>query len=257
VNKAHAIINNAANQSDNQIFTITEGTVDYGYWLLEPPTDYIQPPLDGLPKARPVSTATLPEPAINVTLSRNVTLYLAPLVGVSSPKTMSATATAIVPECYRTTNIPPVAVAWDIVFNNNGGTVQIDVDTQTIKPQSNKGDAGWFNLDNGNSVPSVRIDVPLISGLSGGSSIYLVPGTKATLMDYITANSDITLPVVQDVSQKILTPIITWAGFHVDTVSANSMTGQFIYTCLDPNVTPYAGNGPIGGVAGTPKLVGP
>ena len=39
--KAHTIINNAANKADNQIFTITDGTVQYGYWLLKPPTDYV------------------------------------------------------------------------------------------------------------------------------------------------------------------------------------------------------------------------
>jgi uncharacterized membrane protein len=96
-NKAQSIINNAANLADNQTFTTTDSTVIYGYWLLKPPTDYVQPPL---PTVYPLTPAYLPEPAINVTLSRNVTLYLAPLVGISNPKTVSATATAILPECY-------------------------------------------------------------------------------------------------------------------------------------------------------------
>jgi len=133
--------------------------------------------------------------------------------------------------------------------------------SQDIKPQSNKGIAGWFNLNGGNSVPSVKIDVPLIAdptGISTGSNVYLVPGTKATLTDYITAGATIVLPVVQDVSQKIWAPIIGWAAFKVDTLSANSMTGHFVNQYFDPNVrpVPYT-QGTIGGVGGTPKLVSP
>ena len=165
----------------------------------------------------PVLSAYLPEPAVNVTLSRNITLYFAPLVGVSSPQTVSATATAILPEAYQTTGIPPVAVSWDTVYNTVGGTVEIDVVEQNIKTQSNKDIAGWFNLDGGNSVPSVRIDVPMVAdptGISTGTQIYMVPGTKATLTDYITAGETIVMPVVQDVSQKQgWESIIGWAAF--------------------------------------------
>ena len=81
----------------------------------------------------------------------------------------------------------------------------VDVIEQDIKIQSNKGLAGWFNLNGGNSVPSVRIDAPLIAdptGIATGSNIYLVPGTKATLTDYITEGATVVVPVVQDVSSK-------------------------------------------------------
>ncbi len=257
--KAHAIINNAANLADNQQFSIAEGTVLYGYWLLKPPTDYVQLPL---PTVRPAISAYLPAPAINVTLSRNVTLYLAPLIGISSPKAVSATSTAILPEAYKTTNIPPVAVSWDTVYNNTGsGSVTIDVVEQDIQPQSNKEIAGWFNLNGGNSVPSVKIDVPLISdptGIATGSNIYLVPGTKASLTDYIKANETIVVPIVQDLSKQDWAPIIGWGAFKVDSLSANSMTGHFLNQFFDPNVrpAPYT-NGTIGGVGGTPRLVSP
>ncbi len=94
--KAHALISNAANKADNQIFSSTDGIINHGYWLLSPPADYVQ----SLPQARPTTAAYMPEPAISVTLSRNVTLAFAPLVGISSPKTVSAAATAILPEAY-------------------------------------------------------------------------------------------------------------------------------------------------------------
>lgn len=249
--KAHTIINNAANKADNQVFTDTDGTVLYGYWLLKPPTDYSQLPL---PTARPTTPAYLPEPAISVTLSSNVTLYFAPLLGIASPKTVSASAIAILPEAYSTTNLPPVAVSWDTVYNTVGQNMVIDVLETDIKPQSNKGIAGWFNLDGSNNVPSVRINTPLTSPTS---QIYLVPGSKATLMDFITLGQTIVMPVVQDVSQKVWGPIIGFAAFKVDTLSANSMSGHFINQYFDPNVLPTASSGTIGGVAGMPQLVSP
>lgn len=257
VTKAHTMINNAANKADNLQFTATDGTVAYGYWLLAPLAGYVQT----LPTARPTTAAYMPEPAIIVTLSRNVTLYFAPIVGVSSPSTVSATAIAILPEAYQTTNIPPVAVSWDTVYNIIGGASVIDVAEQDVQPQSNKGLAGWFNLNGGNSVPSVIIDVPMMAdphGISTGSNVYLVPGTKANLTDYITEGATIVVPVVQDVLKKEWSPILEWAAFKVDSVDANSMTGHFVTQYFDPNVTPvpYPG-GTIGGVAGTPKLVSP
>jgi len=249
-NQAHAIISNAANQVDNQSFTLTDGTVLSGYWLLQPPSGYIQPPLATV---RPINAAYLPEPAINVTLSKNVKLYLAPLIGISSPQTVTATATAILPESYQTTGVPPVAVSYDTVYDTLGGTVKIDVVTTDIKPQSNKGIAGWFNLDGGNSVPSVRISDPLTSTQN---QVYLVPGTKATLTDFITQGETIVVPIIQTISQNTWASIIGWAAFSVGTLDANSMTGHFVNQYFDPNVVPTAGSGIIGGVGGTPKLVG-
>ncbi len=116
-----------------------------------------------MPKHYPMFAPTdteLPQPAIKVTVSRQVTLSFAPIVGVTNPRTVSATAIAILPEKYGITGLPPLAVAWDVVYNNVGGTTVVDATEQDIKIQSNKGLAGWFNLDGGNSVPSVRIDAP-------------------------------------------------------------------------------------------------
>ena len=254
VTKAHTMISNVANNADYKKFSDTEGTVDYGYWLFEPPTDYVQT----LPKARPTTASYLPEPAIKVSVSRDVNLSFAPIIGVDSPKTVSATATAILPEAYSIPNLPPIAVSWDTIYNTVGGTVQIDVTEQGIKIQSNKGFAGWFNLDGGNSVPSVLLSTPLVSGTdTGGTQIYLVPGTKATLTDYLTVGQTVIIPVVQTVSQNQWADIIGFAAYKVDTLSANSMSGHFVNQYFDPDVVPTAGSGTIGAVAGTPKLVGP
>ena len=145
--KAHTMIAIPANKADNQQFTATEGTVDYGYWLLSPPAGYVQT----LPTARPTTATYLPEPAITVTLSRDVTLYFAPIVGVSTPTTVSATAIAILPEGYSiakgTFNM---AVEECIVYNPDS--------TINLSPQDfGWGDHGqWFNLDGSNDVPTIR-----------------------------------------------------------------------------------------------------
>jgi Flp pilus assembly protein TadG len=252
--QAHTIISNAANQADNRVFTSTDGTVLYGYWLLNPPAGYTQLPL---PTVRTATVAYLPEPAVNVTLSRNVTLYFAPIIGVSSPQTVSATATAILPEAFQDTGVPPIAVSYDTVYNTVKGIVEIDVVTQDIKIQSNKGIAGWFNLIGDNSVPSVRIDTPLTSPTS---QIYLVPGTKATLTDFMTQGETIVVPIVQDVSQNAWQSIVGWAAFKIDPtgLGANSITGNFVDQYYDPNVVPTAGTLTTAlAVGGTPKLVSP
>jgi Flp pilus assembly protein TadG len=254
--RAHTIINNAANQVDNYNFSTTDGTVLYGYWFLKPATGYVQPPLATVP----TPAANLPEPAVNVTLSRNVNLYFAPVVGISSPQTVSATATAILPASYADTNLPPIAMDYNTVYNNVGGTIEIDVLTQDIKIQSQNGIAGWFNQDASNNVPSVRIETTMLAGVTAGTPIYLVPGTKATLTNYMTNGETIVLPVVADVSQKIWQNVMGFAAFKIDPngLGANSITGHFVDQYFDPSVSPVAAtDGTISDVAGTPKLVSP
>ena len=113
-------------------------------------------------------------------------------------------------QIYGVTGLPPIAFAWDVVYNIVNGTTVVDTTEQDIKIQSNKGLAGWFNLDGGNSVPSVRIAAPLIAepaGITTGSQLYMVPGTKATLTDLMTAGETIIVPVVQnDFDQKSYYP---------------------------------------------------
>jgi Flp pilus assembly protein TadG len=257
VAKAHTMISNPANLADNLQFTTDDGIVEYGYWKLNPPAGYVQT----LPSVRPPDTE-LPQPGIKVTVSRQVILSFAPIVGVTNPRTVNASAIAILPEKYGVTGLPPMAVAWDVVYNNVGGTTVVDASEQEIKIQSNKGLAGWFNLNGDNSVPSVKIADKLIAmpdGITGGSQIYMVPGTKATLTNFITQGSTFIVPVVQnDFNQKNYYPIIGWAAFQVDTLSSNSMTGHFVTQYFDPNSDPDARPNPSSlFVSGTPQLVGP
>ena len=93
-------------------------------------------------------------------------------------------------------------------------------------------------------VTASRLSVTLLTdcrptGITAGSQIYMLPGTKATLTDYITQGSTFVVPVIQnEFSQKSWYPIIGWAAFTVDTLGANSMTGHFVDNYFDPNVGP-------------------
>jgi hypothetical protein len=254
--KAHELINNVANsvyndKADDAQFSIAEGTVLYGYWCLRPPTDYGQPPL---PTVRPTNSAYLPEPAIMVTLSRNVPVYLARLVGVSSPKTVSATAIAIIPEAYTTSNIPPIAINTKSYYKP--GTTEPNLDAKNIKIQSQKDIASWYNLDGTNDVPTTRINKPLTIRQS---DIYLQPGAKATLTDFMSVGQTVVLPVILDsnFAKSTAVPIETWCAFYITALGANFMSGNFTDKYFDPNVIPTTGTGPSAPIAGTPKLVSP
>jgi hypothetical protein len=252
--KAQTIINNSANSADNKIFTIASSAINYGYWCLTPPPDYVQPPL---PTVCP-NSAYLPEPAITVTLSRDVPLYLAPVIGISSPKTVIASATAMLPKGYTTTGIPPIALDPDTAFHTDPeGTIFINLDSdEDIMPFSNKGKASWFNLDGTNDVPTVRINKPLTCM---DDQLWMVPGTDATLLGtFVNEGETLVLPVVEDVEKSTYQKIIAWVAFKVEHTDANSFQGKFVDQYFDPNVIPTAGTPTLpSGVMGTPKLVSP
>ncbi len=250
--KAHTMIAEEGNKADNLKFTDTEGTVDYGYWLLKPPSGYVQPPL---PTAKPTTSAYVPMPAIIVTLSRNVTMYLAPLIGISSPQTVSATAIAILPEGYSIAkNTFTMAVRKEIVFNPDH--------TINIIPQDfGWGDNGqWFNLDGSNDVPTIRRN----DQINGQQQIYIAPGAKATLYDSSIVGQTIIVPVVDPgrlpppgVPTKTWQTIIGFAAFKVTGLGSKSIDGHFVTDYHSPDAIPGEGKGTYLGVSGTPRLVGP
>ncbi|MDO9532368.1 MAG: pilus assembly protein TadG-related protein [Deltaproteobacteria bacterium] len=257
------MITDEHNKADDIQYTTGDATivVESGYWLLKPVSGDTQT----LPKVRPDSTK-LPEPAVKVTLSRDVTMYLAPLIGFSGPMKATGSATAILPEVYGVTGVPPIGVDIDTVYNiGPGDTLTIDFTQQDIKPQSNKGVAGWINLNGGNSVPSVRFDVPLFANPGGpvqtGSSVYFTPGTEATLMgSLVHVGETLILPVVDFVEKTEWKTIQTWCEFVVDEKDANSMTGHFKEIGYVPGQKPDArpaGLPETPFVWDTPKLVSP
>jgi hypothetical protein len=257
------MVTDAHNKADNIQYAAGDATivVESGYWLLKPALGDTQ----SLPKVRPAD-AKLPEPAIKVTLSRDVTMYLAPAIGFSGPLRATASATAILPEVYGVTGVPPIGVDVDTVYViGPGGTLTIDFSEQDIKPQSNKGVAGWINLSGDNSVPSVRFAAPLFANPSGSvqtnSQVYFTPGTEATLMgSLVSVGETLTLPVVDTVQKAEWKTIQTWCEFIVDSKDANSMTGHFKDIGYVPGQKPDerpAGHPETPFIWSTPKLVSP
>jgi hypothetical protein len=256
------MVTDAHNKADNIQYATGDATigVDSGYWLLKPDPGDTQ----DLSKVRPPS-AKLPEPAIKVTLSRNVSMYLAPLIGFSGPLRATASATAILPEVYGVSGVPPIGVDIDTVYNvGKDGSLTVDFDEQDIQPQSNKGVAGWVNTDGGNSVPSVRFSAPMFAdpnGVQTNSKIYFTPGTEATLMhDMVSVGETLILPVVDKVESKEWKNILSWSAFKVDKKDANSMTGHFEDIGYVPGQKPDerpAGLPETAFIWDTPKLVSP
>jgi Flp pilus assembly protein TadG len=257
------LVTDENNKADDIKYNTGDATivVNSGYWLLKPALGDTQT----LPQVRPDSTK-LPEPAVKVTLSRNVTMYLAPLIGFSGPMKATASATAILPEVYGVTGVPPIGVDVDTVYNiGPGGTLTIDFTEQDIKPQSNKGIAGWINLSGDNSVPSVRFDVPLFANPTGvvqtNSSVYFTPGTEATLMgSLVSVGETLIMPVVDFVEKTQWKTIQTWCEFVVDSKDANSMTGHFKEIGYVPGQKPDerpSANPEAACIWDTPKLVSP
>ena len=248
--KAHNMISNEANKVDIPKITVTEVTVDYGYWLLKPPAGYIQPPLAGLPKARPTTAAYLPEPAIIVTLSRNVNLSFAPIVGVSSPKTVSATATAILPEAYNITGAFAMAVERTLVYDSSNQII-------TITQNFGWHDQGqWFTIPasaHSNDVPTIRKYDPI----QALTTVWIATGSMNTLYPTIGTNQTYMVPVVESTAQGAVQTIIGFAAFHVTGVQQNSITGSFVDGYTSPDANPGTGAGTYLGVSGTPKLVSP
>ncbi len=249
VTTANTIVSHEANKVDNPKVT-SAATIDYGYWKLIPSAGYVQPPTTGLPKARPPDVE-LPQPAINVKLNRNITMYLAPLVGFSNTMTVSATATAILPEGYSIGRLYPVAVEKDLFYDENNtihaGEVEIEI----------KDTGSYYNTNGGNSVPSV-----INSTLDADPSkkpIYVVPGVKASLVD-LEKGATIILTIVDYINknEKTWKSIIGFAAFTVTDFDNKTITGNFETKFYSPDAIPserLTDTTPF--ISGTPQLVSP
>jgi hypothetical protein len=249
-NKAHTMIHNEANKADNQIFTITEGTVLSGYWFLNLPVGHEQT----FQTNRPTSTF-MPAPAIKVTLSRNVTLFFAPFVGVDSQKLVTATATAILPEANSIAqNVFAMAVEDAIVHDPTTGNI-------ILAPQDFgwHDNAQWYTIpasNHSNDVPNIRIS----GAIQADNKIYIAPGSMNTLYPLIEINRTIILPVVASTEQKTEQDIIGFAPFYVTGRTENSIQGHFVDNYISPDAVPSrlpSDDYKYMGVSGTPKLVGP
>jgi Flp pilus assembly protein TadG len=237
---ATTMVNNDYNKADNQQ---PVSAITYGFWLLNP-----QGVAQTLPLSRPAATY-MPAPAIKVTVSRNVELFFAPVIGISSPTTVSATAIAVIPEAI---SIAPsgtftMAVEESIVYIPSTNTVNLSPQDFGWKDQGQ-----WFNTDGSNDVPTIRKG----SSTKAGDNIWIAPGAMATLYQDITPNQTIIVPVVASTDQKTWQNIKGFAAFYITSVDSKSITGHFVANYLSPDVRPSSSApGLYYNVTGTPKLV--
>jgi hypothetical protein len=245
-------VNDINNKADNQQFCIANGDVLAGYWLLNP-----QGLSQALPQSLPAATY-LPEPAIRVTLTRTVTRLFAPIIGKNAVQTVTAAATAILPEGSGITGAFAMAVEKTKVLNPITNVIN-------LAPLSfGYGDyAQWYNRDGTNSVTAIRRN----DRLQANDSIYIPPGAKDTLYSLIKIGQTIMVPVVESRTQPAPPslidgewyPIKMFVPFSVTGVNATgkSISGNFVNKCISPDAAPSNTAGTYSGISGTPKLIGP
>ncbi len=241
---AATTVNNINNKADNQQFSIANSDVLSGYWLLNP-----QGQNQSLLQSRP-SITYIPAPAIQVTLTRSVSLLFAPVMGINNVQNVTATATAILPPASSIGN-GTFAMAVEKVIVDDPLTNSIILTPQDFGWHDH---GQWFNADGSNDVPSIRKNVPFTSG----NPIYIAPGSKTTLYNDITPNQTVIVAVVSSTEQKTWQNIIGFAAFYITGVSGNSIDGHFIDSYASTDATPGTGGGTNFGVfSDWPKLVGP
>ena len=250
-------VNDINNKADDQQFCIANGDVLTGYWLLKP-----QGLSQTLPQSLPAATY-LPEPAIRVTLTRSINRLFAPIIGKNVVQTVTAAATAILPEGNAITGAFAMAVNFYAVFNGTPAspgaikTASQSFGYRLIDFQFSQ----FYNRDGSNSVSGIRRN----DQLKPNDTIYLPPGAMDTLYTLIQADRIIMVPVIVPPSttpilqDKTSYPIYAFVPFNVTGVdaSAKTITGSFIKKNIDPGAVPTNTGGTYSGISGTPKLIGP
>jgi Flp pilus assembly protein TadG len=234
---AAAASGNAAislNASDGS--ALSSGTVTTGYWDLAASSPSLRAPGT---VTLPAPAGQLPEPAVQVTISRNanengglVALLLGALLG--TPTAMdSATAVAVItpPSTVPAGALFPV-VMDQCVFNQywDSTTSQPLIDPSTNQPYE-------FEIGNGqeygsscqagqwtsfktasNNVPTVRslIKNGNPTPLSIGDDIYIEPGIKTTIYRSVPTGVTVVMPVATQIASKSYVPIVAFAAFHID-----------------------------------------
>ncbi|WP_429473312.1 pilus assembly protein TadG-related protein [Paraburkholderia sp. WSM4175] len=216
---------------------LKSGTVTTGYWNLAASSPSLLAPST---VTLPAPAGQLPEPAVQVTITRDandngglVALLLGSLLGKPTAAE-SATAVAVIspPSTVPAGGLFPVAMD-QCVFNQywNSNTNQPKVDPSTNQPYE-------FEVGNGQSYGSSctagqwtsfttnASDVPTIrdlitngnpTALSIGDNIYIEPGVKTTIYGNVPSGGiTVVMPVVAQVATTSYGPILAFAAIKID-----------------------------------------
>ncbi|SAL82369.1 hypothetical protein AWB74_06246 [Caballeronia arvi] len=255
VAQANAASAVSLNSSDG--VKLTTASVQSGFWNLTGSPAGMQ--------ASTISPGTYDNPAVQVTVSRAaglnggpVSFFFAPLFGVvSGPVAATAVAVVSAPGYVAPGGLFPVAIGkciYDQYWDAQTGAPKVDPSTgqvytfqfgngQTYGGGCAAGQWTSFQTDN-NDVPTVR---GLISsgnpvGLGIGDSIWIESGVKATIYDSVPTNTNVLIPVVQQVSSSNAA-IVGFAAFRIDSVNKS---GKYIQGHLITGYKITAGTGQSG-----------
>ena len=288
---AKAVNQLSQNSASNiAISTIDSGhQVNVGYWNVNGGTT-LQPtslsPIGPCTVAGGVMTTACDKPAVSVTITKDTGKNNGPIAmltsamfgGANVPMTAKAVAVLSSPGNVLPGSLIPLAINkcmfdlyWDSSSNSPklatsttlNGVLQVIGQPWEVRIGSSyhypSCDSGqWTSFDqNANDVPTVRglITNGNPTPLGIGDNIFIQPGTKATVYDYLSAKyptppgADITLVVVDQPSglgTPPQTPIVAFAGFHIDDIqkSAKYIQGHFIQgitTSGSSGIGPYYG----------------
>lgn len=262
------------NASDGTL--LSSGTVTTGYWNLAASSPSMQAPSA---VTLPAPAGQLPEPAVQVTITRNsnsngglVALLLGALLG--TPTTAeSATAVAVIspPSAVPAGGAFPM-VMDQCVYNQywNSSTNQPTINPSTNQPYE-------FEIGNGQlygssceagqwtSFAISASDVPTIrtliasgnpTALSIGNNIYIEPGVKTTIYSSVPTGVTVVMPVASQIASKSYVPIVAFAAFQIDGSyggSSKYIQGHFVSGYTIPAQGAGVGTGSYG-VYAAPRL---
>ncbi|NTV01978.1 MAG: hypothetical protein HGB04_04235 [Chlorobiaceae bacterium] len=250
---------------------IQDALIETGYWNLHDPSLGLRSPgTPGVPVAGDVAAvrATI---AISGTQNNGpLKLFFAPVLGIAE-RNIQARALAVTAPPGAGTGMFPVVINmamfthyWDTATRTpkldpaTGKPYVFDIGSSYFSAVS----GGWTSFatqDNDSQTLRQLIAQGNTTELSIGDLTWLPSGVKADVYNYIPANKDVPLFVVNSIVTNSWQPIVAIAGFHViGTVGkgANSkIEGQFLYNLPAGTTNPGSGNGLPLGAYSPPILV--
>jgi Flp pilus assembly protein TadG len=239
--------------------TLTDYDVQTGYWNLA--SGVLQSPL-GAP-------GTQDAPAVQVTVRKTgglnngpVRLFFANALGIGTSD-VRATATAVTacPGVAYPGALFPVAIRKSVAdqasdFGSRSSTIKLGSDYHY--PADSAGQWTSFDVD-ANDTPTIRklIEDGNPNTLTNLDTIWIQPGTKATIYNEVPLNIDVALPVVLDTNFEThaRVKIVGFIGFHITAAKGGSqkyVEGYFTSFLYIPQSGPV---GPCYGAYTPPRLV--
>jgi Flp pilus assembly protein TadG len=214
---------------------LSSGTVKVGYWDVAASSPTLVAP--GQVKL-PAPSGQLPEPAVQVTITRNATsnggfvsLFFGSLLGMPTTAD-SATAVAVIapPSGVPAGSLFPVVMdqcVYNQYWDSYANAPKFDASGKPYEFQIGNGATYGFSCEAGQwtSFRTTANDTQTITNLiahgnptslSIGDNIYVQPGVKDAIYGSVPVGKTVLMPVSTQISSKSNVPIVAFAAFYID-----------------------------------------